>query len=425
MAAPKPGTPFYGQDAFYQTNEPKYKDNGDGTVTDLNTGLMWQKTPDLESEKTYSEALDGAKSFRLGGYSDWRLPNIKELYSLMDFKGSMMYRPHVPFIDTHYFDFKYGDTSKGAREIDAQYWTTTQFIGAKLRGQTLVFGVNFADGRIKAYPMERDPRGVAKHFVRYVRGNPAYGINQFVDNKDGTISDLATGLMWTKNDSEKTFDWENALQWAQSVKTAGYSDWRLPNIKELQSLVDYTRAPDALDPSRQGPAIDPIFQTTDPEGWFWSSTTHLDGMPFGGAAAYIAFGRATGLMKNNETGQRELLNVHGAGAQRSDPKNGDPKSSKYVNGRGPQGDVIRILNYVRAVRNINTNEVQIVVPDLKKLPEVHPPRPPGQPGQGGQNGPPGPGGEPGGQGGPPDGPPMGEGGNDMPPPGPPPEDGNR
>jgi len=59
-----------------------------------------------------------------------------------------------------------------------------------------VFGVNFADGRIKGYPRNIGPRGEPfTEFVRYVHGNTAYGINNFVDNGYGTIADEATGLM--------------------------------------------------------------------------------------------------------------------------------------------------------------------------------------------------------------------------------------
>ena len=99
----------------------------------------------------------------------------------------------------------------------------------------------------------------------------------------------------------------------------------------------------------------PIFQITtigtpqDPDyPYFWSSTTHLDGPHYWGV--YVAFGKAWGHMEQPPgSGNHNLLNVHGAGAQRSDPKDGDP--AIWPNGNGPQGDVVRIFNYVRCVRD--------------------------------------------------------------------------
>ena len=76
---PKTNAEFFGEDAHYKGNQPAYKDNGDGTVTDLNTGLMW--TCDPGSKKTYEQAVADASRCRVGGYQDWRLPTIKELYS--------------------------------------------------------------------------------------------------------------------------------------------------------------------------------------------------------------------------------------------------------------------------------------------------------------------------------------------------------
>lgn len=115
----------------------------------------------------------------------------------------------------------------------------------------------------------------------------------------------------------------------------------MPNAKELQSIIDYTRAPDATDPAQQGPAIDPIFDITETESYFWTGTTHLDG-PSPDVAVYVCFGQALGYIGG------QWVNVHGAGAQRSDPKSGDP--ADYPEGRGPQGDDVRINNYVRCVR---------------------------------------------------------------------------
>ena len=366
---PRPGQAFYGQDAFYEANLPRYRNNKDGTITDLNTGLMWQKDYHQDRKQTFHQAKAKAKTLKLAGYTDWRLPTIKALYSLIDFNGCVRARTPVPYIDTNYFKFRFGDEGRGERIIDAQYWSSTEYVGTTMDGQATVFGVNFADGRIKGYPCDRGMRGGAnRQFVRYVRGNPDYGKNRYVDNKDGTVSDLATGLMWTKADSGKTMNWQQALAYCEKLKLAGHSDWRGPNAKELHSIVDYTRAPDAKHRARRGPAINPIFNTTDGEGWFWSSTTHLDGRVPGERAVYIAFGRATGFMGFRRGEPKRLMNVHGAGAQRSDPKSGDPNSPRYAAGIGPQGDVIRILNYVRAVRSINPQTVRIVQPSTKPIP---------------------------------------------------------
>jgi len=352
ISAPKPGEPFYGQDSQFQGPPPAYRDNGDSTVTDLNTGLMWQKVFDGSRKHTFAEAKADASRCQTGGHNDWRLPTIKELYSLINFSGGMVNNPPRPYLDTNYFDFLYGDARKDERPIDAQFWSATEYVGRTMRGDATVFGVNFADGRIKGYPRDTGPRGTPfVEFVRYVRGNPAYGTNDFHDNGDGTISDRATGLVWQKTDSGKPLDWQQALAYAEQLKLNGRNDWRLPNAKELQSIVDYHRAPDATDPAWRGPALDPVFQITEPESYFWSNTTHLEGRPggpVGELAVYVCFGQSFGFMGPPGAMEKRRINVHGAGAQRSDPKSGDPK--QFPQGRGPQGDDIRIYNFVRCVR---------------------------------------------------------------------------
>ncbi len=83
--------------------------------------------------------------------------------------------------------------------------------------------------------------------------------------------------------------------------------------------------------------------------FYWTGTTHA-GSRGGTSAVYVSFGRALGHMPDRARGEgSQLLDVHGAGAQRSDPKTGDPR--RYQGGRGPQGDVVRIHNNVRCVRN--------------------------------------------------------------------------
>lgn len=155
-------------------------------------------------------------------------------------------------------------------------------------GNPTAFGVNFADGRIKGYS-KKQRRSRDKKYIRYVRGNPYYGKNSFKDRKDGTVEDKGTGLIWQKNDSEKRLNWEQALGYCENLSLGGRNDWRLPNAKELQSIVDYSRSPSTTGSA----AIDPIFSVTDKESYYYTSTTHQDG-PKPSHAVYIAFGRAMG-----------------------------------------------------------------------------------------------------------------------------------
>lgn len=420
IAPPRPGADFFGQDAQVERHPASYTLSGDGlTVADNQTGLTWVRCADTNGDGALGFAdkltLDQAKAYpgklnaaKFAGFADWRLPSIKELFSLFDGRGVDPSGPTdvdpsrlTPFIDTRFFKFAYGDEANGERVIDSQ-WATSTVYAANPRQ---MFGVNFADGRIKGYPTSMPGRTEKTFFVLCVRGNPAYGKNNFHDNGDGTVTDRASGLMWTKADSGKGLNWPDALAWVQAKNRAnylGHSDWRLPNVKELQSIVEYSRSPDTT----KSAALDPVFQCTPIQNedhkadfpFFWSSTTH-GGFMGGTAAMYVAFGRASGWVSprgmgggpggpggpgggppegaggrggpppggfgrgpgrggppgggrgsgRGEAGEYRFLDVHGAGAQRSDPKTGDP--AKFPHGRGPQGDVIRIFNFVRCVRD--------------------------------------------------------------------------
>lgn len=381
ISPPQEGEAFYGQDAQYNGHQPSYMLSGDGlTVYDNVTGLTWTKSPDLDGDGdidaddklSFNEAQNYPNTLNTqnyGGYNDWRLPTMKELYSLMNFSGTDPAGPQTtgltPFIDTDYFDFAYGDTTVGERNIDAQFWSSNAYLGLVFVNQSAAFGLNLADGRIKGYPASGYIGKI--NYVYFVRGNTDYGINDFNDNGDGTVTDNATGLMWSQDDSgdgvntgpRSGMTWEQALTWVQQKndeRYLGYSDWRLPNAKEMQSILDYSRAPDATGSA----AIDPVFnitKITNEQGevdypWFWTSTTHARSDGSGRSAVYICFGRALGYNRG------AWMDVHGAGAQRSDQKDGDFRIYTYVpNGYylafSPQGDATRIYNYVRCVRDAN------------------------------------------------------------------------
>ena len=363
-----------------RASSPVTRLSSDGlTVHDNKTDLTWQRSPDTSGDGTIaaSDKLSWTKAqarpavlnaANYGGFSDWRLPTMKELYSLMNFNGTdpsgftgTDTSALTPFIDTNYFQFAYGQTSANERIIDSQYASSDLYVSTV--GGELLFGLNFADGRIKGYGLTLFGSDKT-FFVQCVRGNPNYGINQFVDNGNQTITDKGTSLMWTKSDSGTGMNWQAALAWVQTKnaeKHLGFSDWRLPDIKELHSIVDYTRSPDTTSSA----AIDPIFNCTSITNeknvtdypWYWSGTTHAYYDGTGVWGAYIPFGRAMGY--ENST----WSDVHGAGCQRSDPKSGSLSDdytyaapNGYYNTEAPQGDAVRINNFVRLVRTPPTTD---------------------------------------------------------------------
>jgi len=101
----------------------------------------------------------------------------------------------------------------------------------------------------------------------YEAGYPKSG-TRFIDNGDETVSDMATGLMWLKDPDGDAgvvrASWAAWLTAVERLDFAGHSDWRAPNIRELQSLIDYTKFNTCF------PSVF-IFQPF----WYWSSTTSI------------------------------------------------------------------------------------------------------------------------------------------------------
>lgn len=326
MTCPSRGAPYWGQDAQFIGAHPAYRDNGDGTVSDLATGLRWQKAHNSK-RLNQTDAASACAALQLGGYGDWRLPTIKELFSLADFRGSQGRRNYLNAV----FEFSLPDSSVLQGDSFSQHnvgmmgqtWSSTIYSGEHWgrAGVKAAFFFNFLDGHIKQAPVQS--RNTL--FYRCVRGEE-WGGNDFVAKGD-VVLDRATGLTWQRSDDGRTRNWQQALAYCAALKLDGHDDWRLPNIKELQSIVDY---------SRHAPALDERYlNMSDAKGWFWSSTTHGDNIRM---ADYICFGACT---------SAQGVDVHGAGAQRSDPKQGSVADYPSL---GPQQDEVRIDNYVRCVR---------------------------------------------------------------------------
>ncbi|MEI6175759.1 MAG: DUF1566 domain-containing protein [Verrucomicrobiota bacterium] len=237
---------IFGEDSDYNINPPTYKDNGDGTVTDIVTGLMWQKADG--GEMTWEQAVAYATTLSLGGHSDWRLAFAKELYSITD-QGTIN-----PAINATYFT-----TSA------AEYWWSSD---VAVDDATKVWAAN-AGGGIGPHPKtETLSAGGTKRFhVRCVREPVASGASHLyanlTDNGDGTVTDNNTGLVWQQAESA-TMTWENALVYAENLSLGGHSDWRLPNIKELQSVSDG---------DLRAPSLDKSYFTDATTTFYWSSTS--------------------------------------------------------------------------------------------------------------------------------------------------------
>jgi hypothetical protein len=148
-----------GQDGSYIFLNPQlsYIDNGDGTVTDKYTGLMWKKCsePDTTADcsgmpnvYTWADAISQCENLTYAGYSDWRLPNMKELFSLIKYEGSS-----GPYIDTTYFP----------NTVNSYYWTSTTFAPTPTSAMAVSFSVGFVSGNLKA---------AGNMYVRCVRAGP-------------------------------------------------------------------------------------------------------------------------------------------------------------------------------------------------------------------------------------------------------------
>lgn len=228
--------------------------NGDGTVTDQETGLIWLQEAACFPVQSQPEAIVAAATLANGmcGLTDgskagaWRLPTMKELLSLIDYTqyGPALPQGH-PFLD-----------------VFSWYWSATP--SAKVEGMGWV--VDLDDG---------DDSHIDLMFqggILPVRGSGNLPVPALIDNGNGTITDLSTDLIWLKEAScLGTLSQTEAMSLIGIIQdgvcglTDGSKagDWRLPTIKELLSLVDYSHYDPAL------PAGHPF---VDLGLYYWSST---------------------------------------------------------------------------------------------------------------------------------------------------------
>lgn len=235
-------------------------------VRDDVTGRIWEKRTDdgsihdkdhlytFKEAEVYVETLNRVK---YGGRSNWRIPTLKELSTIIDFDES------VPSVNTRLFPDQH----------PSFYWSSTLF----LDDPDYAWGVMFHQGeaynhykRIRFFVRAVcvDEKGL--EFIKKF-SDPSV---RFHDNGDDTITDTANNIMWMKYPAVKG-EGQNITNMhdlkdvrtmiGKTFSALGYSDWRIPNINELISIVDY---------SRRDPAIYPVFGSFIGYDCYFSSTVN-------------------------------------------------------------------------------------------------------------------------------------------------------
>lgn len=246
-----------GEDSDYQRWAMDHLDNGDGTVTDTITGLTWQKNDNgvyfnwFEAAGVADDilnpggAVDACGELTVGGYTDWRLPDRMELSSILHFDNQ------YPAVDSTVF------ADQGAE----YYWSSTDTASIDYEDRAWV--VYFFYGAVYSnYKYDRAR-------VRCVRGNPIPKVKR-LPYDEGAFYDSSANLMWQMAPGVQK-DWTAAVAHCEDLSLSGYSDWRLPNIKELMSLAN----------SAQVVGNGTEVATGGTSVFYWSSTTFTGNPGFG------------------------------------------------------------------------------------------------------------------------------------------------
>jgi hypothetical protein len=263
-----------GQDGEHSINPMSFTDNGDGTVTDNVTGLMWNSGDDGVTFNWYEAtgtadatfniggATDVCGNLTLAGHSDWRLPNKTELMGIAN------YGTYDPAIDTAYFPGVYASF----------YWSSTTYASLP----SSAWYAHFYDSQANVFEKFNNFN------VRCVRGS-SYPSSSFTENANGTVTDNVTGLIWQKEDYNTTRTWQQALDYCKGLELAGQTDWRLPDIKELSSIADDTAS---------NPSINTNYFPNTISSNYWSSTTRASNPIYEAWNVIFNFGYVGGLNKS-------------------------------------------------------------------------------------------------------------------------------
>jgi len=252
-------------------------------AADTHTGLEWTRNASLSDfPMTWKEALSFVRDLnreRLYGFNDWKLPNRRELFSLVDHETINPSLPSGhPFTDV--FAGYYWTSTTCARLPDQAWYIhlggARVFKGMK-HGSYMVWPVRIGekDGRVfqtgqstcydeDGNPAECSHTGQDAEF----RSGLQFDKPRFLE-KAGCVYDRMTGLSWLKRADygNGTLDWQTSRNMVEEVnreRLCGHSDWRIPEVRELESLMDM---------GRHSPALPLDHPFDDVHEFYWSATT--------------------------------------------------------------------------------------------------------------------------------------------------------
>jgi len=272
-----------GDDGEYQAGVawPKERftvDKAGETVTDNLTGLMWPKNLNhAHKDMVWADAVAFCRQLDLGGHKDWRLANVRELQSLSDWNEqiAMVPKDH-PF--TGVPAMMAWSSTTCAKDTNSYWYVRTDgYVGHQRKEDTQWPGVIPVRGGVA-----KDGNVIAKGILPVAKtgqtqsyapgddGDLQMGVPwpnpRFTLDKSGEcVTDNLTGLTWAKDGNYlRTMNWYEAIDYCENLELGAFKDWRLPNVKELQALPDYS----------VGMPGEPFVNTLRVDGasGYWSST---------------------------------------------------------------------------------------------------------------------------------------------------------
>jgi hypothetical protein len=231
------------------------------------TGLIWQRCSLGQNydetcsgnpqQLTWSNANTYCNSLPSLGGNTWRLPTVNELLNLVDYGTS------------------YGETRINSAAFPNTVWGSTYWSSStSVQNSGHALFVSSSAG--SASSVTKD----GNFHLRCVSGS-SQAQPSFSDNGNGTVTDSSTGLQWQKcsagqgtttgncsTGTASSHNWEGAITYCQNLTINGISGWRLPNINELRSIVDYTKS--------SSPLIDSTAFPNTLSTTYWSSTSNSE-----------------------------------------------------------------------------------------------------------------------------------------------------